>query len=127
MKYSKWLYLIGLVGVVLILTGGLYYGYKWVYSRGYSEGYYTGYESGLTLGKVWPDDKPVPTPSPGQVIKPDTPAPVEVPDGSATVYITNTGAKYHRAGCRSLSKSSIPISKEDAIARGYAPCGICKP
>lgn len=43
------------------------------------------------------------------------------------VYITNTGTKYHRAGCRYLSKSMIPISLSDAIARGYTPCSVCKP
>ena len=29
-----------------------------------------------------------------------------------TVYITKTGKKYHRAGCRSLSKSKIPVSPQ---------------
>mgnify|MGYP001615920286 CR=1 FL=1 len=43
-----------------------------------------------------------------------------------TVYITRTGAKYHRAGCRYLSKSQIPISLKDAKAR-YSPCSVCNP
>ena len=43
------------------------------------------------------------------------------------VYITNTGKKYHRAGCRYLSKSAIPIRKKEAIARGYTLCSVCKP
>jgi hypothetical protein len=47
--------------------------------------------------------------------------------GGETVYITRTGKKYHRAGCSSLSKSSIPISKSDAEARGYGPCSRCRP
>lgn len=38
-----------------------------------------------------------------------------------TVYITRTGSKYHRAGCRYLRKSCIPISLKDAIADGYSP------
>jgi len=46
---------------------------------------------------------------------------------SETVYITNTGTKYHRAGCRYLSSSSIPISKAEAIARGLTPCSVCNP
>jgi len=46
-------------------------------------------------------------------------------DSTATVYITKSGQKYHKAGCRSLSKSSIPISLSDAKARGYQPCSIC--
>lgn len=44
-----------------------------------------------------------------------------------TVYITNTGSKYHNPGCRYLKKSKIPISLGDAIARGYEPCKVCKP
>jgi len=44
-----------------------------------------------------------------------------------TVYITNTGAKYHRAGCRYLSKSCISISRSEAIDQGYTPCSVCKP
>lgn len=46
---------------------------------------------------------------------------------SRTVYITNTGEKYHRDGCSSLRKSKIAISIEDAVAQGYDPCKNCKP
>jgi hypothetical protein len=44
-----------------------------------------------------------------------------------TVYITNTGEKYHREGCRHLAKSKIAIKKSDAIARGYEACKVCRP
>ncbi|MCL6548970.1 MAG: hypothetical protein K6T30_08675 [Alicyclobacillus sp.] len=44
-----------------------------------------------------------------------------------TVYVTNTGTKYHREGCRYLSQSCIPISLADAKARGYTPCSVCNP
>jgi micrococcal nuclease len=47
--------------------------------------------------------------------------------GQVTVYITKTGKKYHRGSCRYLSKSKIPISLEEAKARGYTPCSVCKP
>jgi hypothetical protein len=43
-----------------------------------------------------------------------------------TVYVTKTGAKYHKAGCRSLSRSQIPMTLADASKR-YGPCSICKP
>ena len=43
------------------------------------------------------------------------------------VYITKTGSKYHRAGCRYLSQSCIPIKLSDAIAQGYTPCSVCNP
>lgn len=44
-----------------------------------------------------------------------------------TVYLTKSGTKFHRDGCSSLSKSKIPISYEDAVARGFEPCGRCNP
>jgi methylphosphotriester-DNA--protein-cysteine methyltransferase len=47
--------------------------------------------------------------------------------GDVTVYVTRTGKKYHRAGCRELAKSSIPMSLKEAVAKGYTPCSICKP
>jgi endonuclease YncB( thermonuclease family) len=45
---------------------------------------------------------------------------------SETVYRTKTGEKYHRAGCRYLSKSSFPIPLDDARQR-YSPCSVCSP
>lgn len=45
---------------------------------------------------------------------------------SETVYITDTGHKYHRSGCRFL-KSKHAISKKAAIQQGYQPCGTCNP
>ena len=44
-----------------------------------------------------------------------------------TVYITRTGEKYHRSGCRYLSQSKIAISLADAKARGKTPCSVCDP
>lgn len=44
-----------------------------------------------------------------------------------TVYITKTGAKYHRSGCTWLRWSRIPISRSEAIRRGYGACKVCRP
>jgi chemotaxis protein histidine kinase CheA len=44
-----------------------------------------------------------------------------------TVYITNTGEKYHTSGCSSLSKSKIPIDLAKAKAEGYTACSKCHP
>lgn len=44
---------------------------------------------------------------------------------TAGVYITNTGSKYHNAGCQHLRRSQIGISLKDAEAQGYAPCKHC--
>lgn len=42
-----------------------------------------------------------------------------------TVYVTNTGNKYHRAGCRYLRQSQIPMSLSQAQASGYTACSVC--
>ena len=44
-----------------------------------------------------------------------------------TVYITDTGLKYHRSGCRYLRQSSHPISLSSAKAQGYTACKVCSP
>lgn len=43
-----------------------------------------------------------------------------------TVYVTKTGAKYHKAGCSYLKKSSISMKLSEA-AKSYSPCSRCNP
>ncbi len=64
---------------------------------------------------------------------PETRAPVDMthPTGdsqevSGTVYITKSGTKYHRKGCRFLKNSSSAIALEKAKS-AYQPCGVCNP
>jgi hypothetical protein len=52
--------------------------------------------------------------------------PVSTAEQSQTVYVTRTGSKYHRAGCRYLSKSAIATTLKEAAA-AYSPCSVCKP
>lgn len=59
------------------------------------------------------------------------PAPGAVPVGerapkSVTVYVTKTGKKYHRDGCRYLRQSRIQIELHEA-RKVYGPCSVCKP
>jgi micrococcal nuclease len=54
-------------------------------------------------------------------------APAASSEGSSQVYVTKTGKKYHRAGCRYLSKSQRAISLQDASSSGYSPCSVCSP
>jgi competence protein ComEC len=62
------------------------------------------------------------------VVAPATPAQGATTDPSKiTVYITKTGDEYHLDGCRSLSQSKVPISLQEAKARGYGPCSVCRP
>lgn len=44
-----------------------------------------------------------------------------------TVYVTRTGKRYHRDGCRYLASSRIPMSLKEAQAKGYTPCKVCRP
>ena len=43
-----------------------------------------------------------------------------------TVYITKTGSKYHKLGCRYLKQSCIAISLSEAKKK-YTPCSVCNP
>ncbi|MDR0623609.1 MAG: hypothetical protein LBG10_04190, partial [Treponema sp.] len=43
------------------------------------------------------------------------------------VYVTNSGNRYHRDNCRSLRRSRIAVTLEDAVKSGYGPCSICNP
>jgi hypothetical protein len=42
------------------------------------------------------------------------------------VYVTKSGTKYHRAGCRALAKSSTPIPLGQVAGR-YEACAVCDP
>tara|TARA_B100001964_G_C14067553_1_gene524346 strand:- start:5 stop:847 length:843 start_codon:yes stop_codon:yes gene_type:complete len=41
-----------------------------------------------------------------------------------TVYITRTGKKFHRRGCRYTNSSSVPVDVNQAII-SHSPCKIC--
>ena len=51
----------------------------------------------------------------------------------ASGYLLNTqSCKFHYASCRTIkhpnSAKFMPVeSREEAIAQGYRPCGVCKP
>lgn len=62
----------------------------------------------------------------GSALAPATYSVAASVDASETVYVTRTGQKYHRAGCRHLARSQIPMPLKEAAAR-YGPCGVCKP
>ncbi len=41
------------------------------------------------------------------------------------VYITDTGSKYHRAGCRYLWNSKRKVRLSSAKSFGYSACSVC--
>lgn len=40
------------------------------------------------------------------------------------VYLTPTGTKYHRPGCRH-ARNATRTTLQWAVSRGYEPCGVC--
>lgn len=73
------------------------------------------------------------TPPYTEIIEPpvdvvDTPIVEDVskePEANVTVYVTDTGTKYHNSGCRHLSESSRAINLDTAIEQGYTACQAC--
>ncbi len=47
------------------------------------------------------------------------------PENNKTVYITETGSKYHKKSCKYLRNSCIKTAFEKAVKNGYTPCSIC--
>lgn len=113
-------------------------GYKTGYSEGNAKGRTKGYNAGYVAGKnsyYW-------TPSSESDLSDSLSATLEKmktnSDGNyssivqaqnkvqeITVYITNTGEKYHMSACQYLRNSKIAISKSTAISRGYTACSVC--
>lgn len=67
------------------------------------------------------------TPEPAPTAAQETAAEITENPDSQTVYITDTGKKYHKNGCRYLDASQHAILLENAVKRGYEPCKVCKP
>src|SRR5664280_976516 len=69
--------------------------------------------------------------TPAAVVKQLTQSAVELAviekSSNPWVYITDTGKKYHRAGCRYLNHSSHKVRLKWAKSHGYKPCKVCKP
>ena len=58
----------------------------------------------------------------------ETEVPAEEPIYTGvTVHITETGSKYHSAGCQYLSKSDIEVSLSEAKAMVLEACSRCNP
>ncbi len=44
-----------------------------------------------------------------------------------TVYVTKTGARYHRSSCHYLSRSKFPMTLKEAKTQEYTACKVCRP
>ena len=94
------------------------------YEIDYSGAAAAGYSS--TTVKEEPEAQPAPAAPQQEQGQPAAAQPEVVSD---TVLITPTGEKYHRSGCRTLSrsKSLTEISRTEAESRGYEACKVCNP
>ncbi len=102
----------------------------------FQNGYDTGYETGYAQKKKELQaarERYVASIAPSSV-EPENTASSEKPASSdtqastaSTVYITQSGKKYHVSSCKYLSKSKTAISLTDAKNRGYTPCSKCHP
>ena len=48
-------------------------------------------------------------------------------DSSQTVWVGNTGDKYHRQSCRTLKGKGHSITLSQALAEGRSACQVCNP
>ncbi len=80
----------------------------------------------ITTPEPTPESTPEPTPVVEYTLPPVTTSPPAQEQTQTIVYVTNTGSKYHRSGCRHLDDSKIEMTLEEA-KRYYEPCGTCHP
>ncbi len=110
--------------------------YEEAFAAGQAAGYESGYDTGFSEGSTQTmrdaqavqqqyatAEPPVLPP----VVPTETVSPAETQESQqATVYITNSGTKYHLDGCQHL-KSKIEKTLEEAKALGLEPCKVCNP
>ena len=107
--------------------------YEEAFAAGQADGYGNGYEIGFSEGhahNVTEKTQNLATLPP--ILSGITPAeptvePADSKDeAQITVYITNSGTKYHLDGCRHL-KSKIEKTLAEAKALKLEPCKVCNP
>ena len=102
------------------------------YAEGYEDGYNDGkndwkevfYEKGYEDGVLYGKGLQAAASRVGTVYKSSNVKPSKSTSIS-TVYVTDTGSKYHKWGCQYLRESCIEISYVDATSDGYTPCSKC--
>ena len=57
----------------------------------------------------------------------DTSGSTNSDSSSVMVHITDTGSKYHSAGCSYLKKSDHEVTLSEAKSMGLTPCSRCNP
>jgi len=119
------------------ILGDVYVGRQWVNLEMVKEGmawHYKHYskdatmaaaETGARAAKVGIWSMPNPTP-PWDFRRGKGTAKLEIGQPNTKVFVTRSGAKYHRDDCRFVSKSKIPATLARVMGR-YGPCSVCAP
>lgn len=82
-----------------------------------------------------PTEPPTPTPTePPTPVPTEPPAPVAAEQNNLVEYWINTDSgKFHYPNCRTIKNEDDPhwdkrwCDRQELIAEGYSPCGICEP
>lgn len=96
-------------------------------SNGYDDGYDEGYEVGKSAANVEASAKSEESVSTSSSSPSSEESTTNTDTQTLTVYVTNTGSKYHMNGCQYLRQSQNAISLSAAKAAGYTPCSRCHP
>ena len=119
------------------ILGNVYLGKRWVNVELVSEGlawHYKFYSKDKTMAAaevkakaaklgIW--SMPDPTP-PWDFRRGKGEALVEIGPPNTAVFVSRTGAKYHREDCRFVSKSKLPTTLQRVLGK-YTACGVCGP
>lgn len=82
----------------------------------------------MTLSHRSTSSQPHAPPSCFSSVEPDSPTiSASTETQSLTVYVTRTGEKYHRDGCRYLKKSKTAVLLSELDPKKYSPCSVCQP
>lgn len=111
-------------------------GYQAGHDKGYEEGSKAGYDEGYSDGYDDAEEEYSSSTSDSSEASESASVQTYAAGGSTssssestgtTVYITDTGKKYHRDGCQYLRESKHSISLSSAKEAGYGPCSRCHP
>ena len=102
------------------------------YAEGFDRGYEAGYENGKKDGVAEAGEAPDDSSSSAATYSGGTTSSSSEGSGYAsqsavTVYVTDTGSKYHSYGCQYLRESCHGMTLYQAKQAGYTACSRCGP
>lgn len=102
------------------------------YAEGFDRGYEAGYENGKKDGVAEAGEAPDDSSSSAATYSGGTTSSSSEGSGYAsqsavTVYVTDTGSKYHSYGCQYLRQSCHGMTLYQAKQAGYTACSRCGP